>query len=106
MLLAWPGAIQISASSGLWHVTAWFIHWATRNSVRTYSLFQAPDDALDESGLINAAGYFRQACQVFHGALGVRPLLVMQKATPPASDLAKQRTNGGPASCSGLFAMV
>jgi len=65
MLLAWSGAIQISASSGLWRVTAWFLHWVMRNSVRTYSHLQAPDDALDESGLINAAGYFRQDRQVF-----------------------------------------
>lgn len=89
MLFAWSGAMQISASSGHWRITDWFLHWVMRNSVRTYSLFQTPEDPLDDSGLVSAAGHFRQACQVCHGAPGVRPSPVMQKATPPAPDLAR-----------------
>lgn len=88
-LFAWSGAIQISASSGHWRITDWFLHWVMRNSVRTYSAFQTPQDPVDESGLISAAGHFRQACQVCHGAPGVRLSPVMQNATPPAPDLAK-----------------
>ncbi|MEC3910364.1 c-type cytochrome [Sphingobium sp. CR2-8] len=89
MLFAWSGAMQISASSGHWRITDWFLHWVMRNSVRTYSAFQTPSNPLDEDGLISAAGHFRQACQVCHGAPGVRPSPVMQSATPPAPDLAK-----------------
>ena len=89
MLFAWSGAVQISASSGHWRITDWFLHWVMRNSVRTYSAFQAPDDPLADTGLVSAAGHFRQACQVCHGAPGVRPSPVMQGATPPAPDLAQ-----------------
>jgi len=35
MLFAWSGAVQISASSGHWRITDWFLHWVMRNSVRT-----------------------------------------------------------------------
>lgn len=89
MLFAWSGAMQVSASSGHWRVTDWFLHWVMRNSVRTYSALQAPDDPLDNTGMVSAAGHFRQACQMCHGAPGVRPSPVMQSATPPAPDLAK-----------------
>jgi cytochrome c553 len=89
VLFAWSGAMQISASSGHWRITDWLLHWVMRNSVGTYSLFQAPDDPRDDSGLVSAAGHFRQACQVCHGAPGVRPSPVMQHATPPAPDLAR-----------------
>ncbi len=89
ILFAWSGAMQISASSGHWRITDWFLHWTMRNSVRTYSAFQSPDDPLDDSGLVGAAGHFRQSCAVCHGAPGVRPSPVMQAATPPAPDLAK-----------------
>lgn len=89
ILFAWSGAMQISASSGHWRVTDWFLHWVMRNSVRTYARFETPADSRDDSGLISAAGHFRQACQVCHGAPGVRPSPVMQHATPPAPDLAR-----------------
>ena len=89
MLFAWSGAMQISASSGHWRITDWFLHWTMRNSVRTYAWLDAPPDPLDDEGLVTAAGHFRQACQVCHGAPGVRPSPVMQQATPPAPDLAR-----------------
>ena len=88
-LFAWSGAMQISASSGHWRITDWFLHWTMRNSVRTYAWLDAPPDPLDDEGLVSAAGHFRQACQVCHGAPGVRPSPVMQQATPPAPDLAR-----------------
>jgi len=84
MLFAWSGAMQISASSGHWRITDWFLHWTMRNSVRTHAWLDAPPDPLDDEGLVSAAGHFRQACQVCHGAPGVRPSPVMQQATPPA----------------------
>ncbi|RVT93005.1 c-type cytochrome [Sphingomonas crocodyli] len=88
MLFAWSGAMQVSASSGHWRITDWFLHWVMRNSVRTYAAFQAPEKVRDDTSLVSAAGHFRQACQVCHGAPGIRPSPVMQAATPPAPDLA------------------
>lgn len=88
LLFAWSGLFQIAASSGHWRVTEWFLHWTMQNSARTYSAFQTPKAVRDDSGLVSAAGHFRQACQVCHGAPGQRPSPVMQSATPHAPNLA------------------
>jgi cytochrome c553 len=87
-LFAWSGVFQISASSGHWRVTDWFLHFAMRSSVRTYAAFDAPEEAADDRGLVSAAGHYAQACMDCHGAPGVRPSPAMQGATPPAPDLA------------------
>lgn len=87
--VAAAGLVPIAASSGHWKITDWFLHWTMQNSARTYSALQTPRDVRDDSGLVSAAGHFRQACQVCHGAPGERPSPVMQAATPPAPDLAK-----------------
>lgn len=89
MAFAWSGLFQIAASSGHWKITDWFLHWTMQNSVRTYSAFQTPTKVLDDTGLVSAAGHFRQACQVCHGAPGALPSPAMQAATPRAPDLAK-----------------
>ncbi|MBS7457230.1 c-type cytochrome [Coralloluteibacterium stylophorae] len=88
MAVAWSGAINIAASSGHWPVTAWFLHWTMRNSARTWSTVQAPDEPLDDGGLVSAAGHFARSCAACHGAPGAAPSPVMQGATPEAPDLA------------------
>lgn len=87
MAFAWSGLFQIAASSGHWKVTEWFLHWVMRNSVKTYSALQTPETVRDDTGLVSAAGHFKQACASCHGAPGVRPNPVMQKAMPPAPSL-------------------
>lgn len=89
MAVAWSGAIKIAASSGHWPVTAWFLHWTMRNSSRTWSTFEAPDEPLDHTGLVSAAGHFARSCAACHGAPGASPSPVMQGATPEAPDLAE-----------------
>jgi cytochrome c553 len=89
MAYAWSGAFNVAASSGHWAVTDWFLHWVMRNSVQTRAALTVPDDAADASGLVSAAGYYASSCASCHGAPGVRPLPIMQAATPPAPDLAK-----------------
>src|SRR5690606_11845272 len=43
MLVVWIGVIDITASSGHWKVTNWFLHWAMRSSIRTAALgIEAP----------------------------------------------------------------
>lgn len=89
LALAWSGLVPIAASSGHWAITDWFLHWTMQNSARTYSAFQTPETVRDDTGLVSAAGHFRQACQVCHGAPGVPPSPAMQAATPPAPNLAR-----------------
>ncbi|MFC6621494.1 c-type cytochrome [Novosphingobium panipatense] len=88
MAVAWLGLVPIAASSGHWRITTWFLHWTMQNSARTYSAINTPEKVRDDDGLISAAGHFRQACQVCHGAPGVPPSPVMHAATPHAPDLA------------------
>ncbi|MFK3889105.1 c-type cytochrome [Sphingomonas sp. NPDC079357] len=89
LLFAWSGVFNIAASSGHWAVTEWFLHWTMRNSVKTHSFFDSPEDPIaTDGGLVSAAGHFAAACASCHGAPGQRPSPVMQKAMPPAPDLA------------------
>lgn len=87
MAFAWSGILNVAASSGHWAVTNWFLHWVMRNSVRTHAAVSTPETIIDRSGMVSAAGHFAQACASCHGAPGVRPLPVMQRATPHAPDL-------------------
>lgn len=88
LLFAWSGLFQISASSGHWPVTNWFLHWTMRNSVRTHAALTAPSNPRADQDLVSAAGHFAASCASCHGAPGERPSPVMQAATPPAPDLA------------------
>lgn len=83
------GLVPIAASTGHWKITDWFLHWTMQNSARTYSAVQTPKVIRDDTGLVSAAGHFRQSCQVCHGAPGEAPSPVMQAATPPAPNLAR-----------------
>lgn len=89
MAFAWSGLFNVAASSGHWAISDWFLHWVMRNSVQTHAAFSTPKDAKDDSGLVSAAGYYASSCASCHGAPGVRPLPLMQAATPPAPDLSK-----------------
>jgi len=93
MALAWSGVINIGASTGHWAITDWFLHWAMRNTVRTYAAFTVErkngDLPGDSAQLVSAAGHYAAQCAVCHGAPGEQPSPVIQAATPPPPDLAK-----------------
>ncbi|TYC90426.1 c-type cytochrome [Novosphingobium sp. BW1] len=93
LLFAWSGLFPLAATTGHWAVTEWFLHWTMQNSARTYSAFQTPEHVRDDDALTSAAGHFRQACQVCHGAPGEAPSPAMQSATPHAPDLARTVTH-------------
>lgn len=87
LAVAWSGAVNVAASSGHWAITNWFLHWVMENSVRTRAALTVPDEVSDPTGLVSAAGHFAGSCAACHGAPGMKPLAVMQAATPPAPDL-------------------
>ncbi len=87
MAFAWSGIFNVAASSGHWAISNWFLHWVMRNSVRTHAAVSTPETVIDRGGMVSAAGHFAQACASCHGAPGVWPLPVMQRATPHAPDL-------------------
>lgn len=86
--IAWSGIINIGASTGHWAITEWFLHWSMRNTVRTYAFFTVDEPAVDDGGLVSAAGHYAATCATCHGAPGERPSPVMQSSTPNAPDLA------------------
>ncbi|MEH3098804.1 c-type cytochrome [Sphingomonas adhaesiva] len=93
LLFAWSGVFNISASSGHWAISNWFLHWTMRNSVRTHTLLESPERPIATDGqLVSAAGHFAAACATCHGAPGQRPSPVMQRATPHAPDLTTGET--------------
>lgn len=90
LLVSFSGVVTIAASSGHWAITDWFLHWTMQNSVRTHAFLQGEKTPRTTDGrLVSAAGHFAAACASCHGAPGVRPSPVMQKATPPAPDLTR-----------------
>lgn len=89
LILAWSGVIHVGASTGHAALTDWFLHWAMRNTVRTYAALTVETPAADPSGLVSAAAHYAGHCAICHGAPGEPPSPQMQAATPHAPDLAR-----------------
>lgn len=85
MLVVWIGVIDITASSGHWKVTNWFLHWAMRSSIRTAALgIEAPP--LDNPAYLPlGAGHYETACTDCHGspAMGRSPAVLQMLPPPP-----------------------
>jgi cytochrome c553 len=81
------GVYNVSARSGHFGVTAWFLHFAMRQSARTHSAgIEVPE--LDERDrVIRGATHFAVACAPCHGAPGDRSLNIADFMTPPAPRL-------------------
>ncbi|TDX31668.1 cytochrome c553 [Modicisalibacter xianhensis] len=81
-LVVWLGLVPISASSGHWPVTRWFLHFAMRNAVETQAMgIKAP--ALGDPALVlKGAGHYATGCAPCHGAPGERQSLIVQQMTP------------------------
>lgn len=88
-LFAWSGLFNIGASTGHWPVTAWFLHFAMRNSVQTHALQVADPPPLDDPALIlRGAGHYAQGCAPCHGEPGAPTNPVVREMTPHPPDLA------------------
>lgn len=87
-LFAWSGLFNIGASTGHWAITAWFLHFAMRNSVETHSLGIEPPPSLDDAALIlKGAGHFAQGCAPCHGTPGDPRNPVVLEMTPHPPEL-------------------
>lgn len=97
VVVALTGIAPITASSGHWPVTRWFLETAMERSVATHSRFvkQRP---LDDPGLIlKGAGHFAGGCAPCHGAPGAPRPRVVQGMTPQPPDLAEVAERWRPA---------
>lgn len=82
ILVVWSGLVPISASSGHWPVTRWFLHFAMRNAVETQAMgIEAP--ALKDPALVlKGAGHYATGCVPCHGAPGQPQSLIVRQMTP------------------------
>jgi cytochrome c553 len=85
---AWIGFFNIAASTGHWRITDWFLHFAMRSAVRTYSLTVEPPERLPAQGIQPAAGHFERGCAICHGAPGVPQSPAVLQMLPRPPDLA------------------
>ncbi len=87
LLAAWIGFFNVGASTGHWKITEWFLHFAMRAAVRTYSIgIEAPP--LDDPAMLPpAAAHFAQGCAICHGAPGQPRSPVAMSMLPRPPDL-------------------
>lgn len=77
------GLVSISASSGHWPVTSWFLHYSMRRAVSTQSLgIKVPKDLTDPALIVKGAGHYETGCLACHGAPGRSQSLIVQQMTP------------------------
>lgn len=76
------GIVPITASSGHWPVTAWFLDFAKRRSVATHSASIEPPPLGDPALAAKGAGHYALACAPCHGGPGSRPPRVPLHMTP------------------------
>ena len=95
-LFAWSGLFNIGASTGHWAITAWFLHFAMRNSVETHAMgIEAP--ALDDPALVlKGAGHYAHGCAPCHGTPGRAANPVVREMTPQPPHLVGQIEHWAP----------
>lgn len=82
-LVSASGVIPVSASSGHWAVTRWFLEFTKERSVATRTLtLRAPAWLDDESLVLKGAGHYETGCRQCHGAPGVEPPRIVRAMTP------------------------
>ncbi|GGK21132.1 c-type cytochrome [Salinarimonas ramus] len=85
-LYAWAGLAPISARSGHWSVTAWFLHFAMRQGVETRAAVgvekPADVDLADPVLALRGAPHFASGCAPCHGAPGEARSAIARAMTP------------------------
>ena len=88
LFVTWIGFFNVGASTGHWRVTEWFLHFAMRSAVRTYSLAVEVPDELPRHAIQPAAGHFALGCAICHGAPGEPRTPAVNLMLPHPPDLA------------------
>lgn len=81
-VVASAGLIPISATSGHWSLTAWFLHFTMQRSVATSSIGVKTPPLDDPALVLRGAGHYETGCLPCHGAPGQPRPLVVRKMTP------------------------
>ena len=81
-LFAWSGLYNVSASSGHWPVSTWFLHFGLRNSVETQSMLIDVPDLSHPAQAMLGLGHYQYACAPCHGSPAVAPNAIAQQMLP------------------------
>ena len=81
LIVMLSGVINISASSGHWKVTAWFLNFAKNRYLDTYTLTTKGPPLDDSKLIIRGAGHYEISCRQCHGGPEHKSLLGT-KTTP------------------------
>ena len=81
-LVAASGIVPITASSGHWAITYWFLNFGMRRSVATHSLGIKVPELADPSLVLRGAGYYETGCRFCHGSPRLHHRPIPQHMTP------------------------
>ena len=81
-LVVVSGIMPITASSGHWPITAWFLHFSMQRSVGTHSLGIAAPPLDDPDLVLKGAGHYEIGCRSCHGSPGMKQPRIAQQMTP------------------------
>lgn len=76
------GIMPITASSGHWPITAWFLHYAMQRSIHTHTLGLEAPPLDDPQAVLKGAGHYETGCRPCHGSPEERMPKVAQGMTP------------------------
>ncbi|UXN62269.1 c-type cytochrome [Phyllobacterium zundukense] len=84
---AWSGLFNVAASSGHFKITAWFLHYVMRQSVKTHSIGIVPPDLNDPVLIRRGGAHFETACVYCHGSPLADGSPVARQMTPAPPQL-------------------
>jgi cytochrome c553 len=85
------GVIPITASSGHFAVTEWFLQFTKKRSVASHSLGVPEQHFAGEAQVLKGAGHFESGCRPCHGAPDLpHPPRVPQAMLPPPPNLSER----------------
>ena len=96
-LIVVAGLVPIAASSGHWPITAWFLHFAMKRSVATYSLGIDVPPLDDPALVLRGATHYHTGCRSCHGSPEQPHPVIAQGMTPPAPFLGEKIAEWKPA---------
>jgi len=84
---AWSGLFNVAASSGHFKLTAWFLHYVMRQSVKTHAFGIKPPNVEDMVLVRRGGAHFETACAFCHGSPIADPNPVALQMTPAPPSL-------------------
>ena len=88
LLAAASGLLHMSAASGHWAITQWFLEFSQRRSIATHALRVAEPPPLDDPALaLRGAGHYETGCRRCHGIPGGQTPVALREMLPQPPDL-------------------